>query len=97
MINFVSMGIFLTNARKKKHLSQELVAELVDVSVHTIRNIEHGDTFPRMETVLALWDIYDLPRDDIWKYFSRSKYVDEQLKKLNANKERDKYAELTLA
>ena len=97
MINFVSMGIFLTNARKKKHLSQELVAELADVSVHTIRNIEHGDTFPRMETVLALWDIYDLPRDDIWEYYSRSKYVDEQLKKLDTDKEREKDSELILA
>ncbi len=81
MINFVSMGLILAAARKEKHISQELAAEWADVSVETIRNIEHGSTFPRMETVFALWDIYGLPRDDIWNYFSRSHFVDEEMKK----------------
>lgn len=81
MIDFVAMGIVLANARRENHISQEFAAELADVSVETIRNIEHGNTFPRMETVFALWDIYELPRDDIWEYFNRSNYVDEQLQK----------------
>lgn len=81
MINFVSMGILLATARKEKHISQERAAEWADVSVETIRNIEHGCTFPRMETVFALWDIYGLPRDDIWNYFYRSNFVDEEMKK----------------
>ena len=96
MINFVSMGLILAAARKEKHISQELAAEWADVSVETIRNIEHGCTFPRMETVFALWDIYGLPRDDIWNYFSRSKFVDEEMKKLGLE-ECKKDAELIMA
>ncbi len=96
MINFVSMGILLATARKEKHISQERAAEWADVSVETIRNIEHGCTFPRMETVFALWDIYGLPRDDIWNYFSRSHYVDEQMKKYGIEDYQDA-AELTTA
>jgi len=81
MIDFVAMGTVLANAMRENHISQELAAELADVSVETIRNIEHGNTFPRMETVFALWDVYELPKDDIWEFFSRSNYVDEQLRK----------------
>lgn len=94
MINFVSMGMILANARREKHISQELAAELTDVSVETIRNIEHGNTFPRMETVFALWDIYGLPQEDIWKHFYRSKYVDERLKRLGDDRTREKEVEL---
>ncbi len=89
MINFVSMGIILAAARKEKHISQERAAEWADVSVETIRNIEHGSTFPRMETVFALWDIYGLPRDDIWNYFSRSNYVDEEMKRLGIEERKE--------
>ena len=82
MINYVSMGKILALARREKHISQERVAEMVKVSVWTIRNIESGRTLPHMETVFALWDIYGLPREKMWDYFSRSQAVDEQLKKL---------------
>lgn len=90
------MGMILANARREKHISQELVAELTDVSVETIRNIEHGNTFPRMETVFALWDIYGLPKEDIWKHFYRSNYVDKQMKKLGIEKKHEEAPELTL-
>ena len=83
------MGIILAAARKEKHISQERAAEWADVSVETIRNIEHGSTFPRMETVFALWDIYGLPRDDIWNYFSRSNYVDEEMKRLGIEERKE--------
>ena len=96
MINFVSMGKILAAARKEKHISQERAAEWVDVSVTTIRNIEHGDTFPRMETVLALWDIYGLPKEDIWDHYFRSRYVDEEMKRFGIE-ERNDAAELTTA
>ncbi len=96
MINFVSMGILLATARKEKHISQERAAEWADVSVETIRNIEHGCTFPRMETVFALWDIYGLPRDDIWNYFSRSNFVDKEMKRLGIEDHQDA-VELTTA
>ncbi len=94
MMNFVSMGKLLAIARKEKHISQELAAEWADVSIATIRNIEHGDTFPRMETIFALWDIYGLPRDDIWDYFSRSNFVNEEMKKHGIG-EHEKDSELT--
>ncbi len=96
MINFVSMGKILTAARKEKHISQERAAEWADVSVETIRNIEHSSTFPRLKTVFALWDIYGLPRDDIWNHSSRSNFVDEEMKKHEID-ERKKDAEFIIA
>ena len=96
MINFVSIGELLATARREKHISQERAAEWADVSVETIRKIEHGLTFPRMETVFALWDIYGLPKGDIWNHYFRSRYVDEEMKKYGIE-ERDDAAELTTA
>ena len=95
MIDFVSMGRILAAARKENRISQERAAEWADVSVETIRNIEHGATFPRMETVFALWDIYGLPRNDIWKYFSRSNFVNEEMKKHGIIKDHEEDPELT--
>ncbi len=94
MIDFVSMGRILAAARKENCISQERAAEWADVSVETIRNIEHGNTFPRMETIFALWDIYGLPRDDIWKYYNRSNFVNEGMKK-HGIEEHEVDAELT--
>ncbi len=85
MVDFVSIGIVLVRARTARKISQENVAELTKVSVDTIRNIEHGYTIPHMETIFALWDIYELPKLDIWKYYFRDKSVNKLLKELGIN------------
>ena len=79
MLNPVSLGETLRTARRQNHLTQEEAAEIANVSVETIRNIEHGETVPLIHTVLVLWDIYSLPREKLWEYYSRSASTEKRL------------------
>ena len=80
MILHDSLGPVLAKARKGKRISQELVAEITEVSVWTIRNIEHGNTHGHMNTIFVLWDIYGLPRIDIWDYYIRDPGISKKLR-----------------
>lgn len=81
MVDFVSMGAMLCSQRVHKGITQEKAAEIVGVSVETVRNIEHGYTIPNMATVFALWDIYCLPKENIWAFYFRSDSVKQYLSK----------------
>lgn len=86
MINFISLGTALHQGRLNKKLTQEEAAEIVDVSVETIRNIEHGYTIAQMPTVYTLWDVYDLPKDEVWEHYYRDPATDSRLQEIEKNK-----------
>ena len=82
MFDLICFGLTLHDARRKKNMTKEEVAEIIDVSVETIRNIEHGDTSPNIATVLALCDIYGLYEYEIWRYYKRDRAVDERFREM---------------
>ena len=62
------LGTALYYARLEANITQEKAAELVDVCVETIRNIEYSKTKPNLKTVLKLWIVYELPKETLWDY-----------------------------
>ena len=53
----MTMGEKIKTARKEKRLTQKGVAELLEVSVDTIKKYERGDRTPRPETLKQLEEI----------------------------------------
>ena len=82
MFDLIRLGLTLHDARRQKNMTQEEAAEIIDVSVETIRNIEHGDTSPNISTVFALFDIYGLHGHEIWLYYTRDCSVDGRLREM---------------
>jgi len=72
MVNLVSMGKFFSECRKECGLSQENVAEIIDISEKTIYNIEHGKCEPGFDIVLMFCDIYGIELNEVQKFYSRS-------------------------
>lgn len=100
MMNFGEMGNLLDESRRKFHYSQEMVAEIVGVSDRTIRNIEYGLTVPELETILKLWDLYELPCESLFLFYTRDAEMESAIeyyrKKSSSNTGRNKKVPLTL-
>lgn len=70
---FEESSLFFANrlrqARKSKHLTQQQLAELSDLSTHYIGNLEQGVRRPTLDTLLRLSEVLDiLPTDLIYDY-----------------------------
>ena len=89
MVNFVELGKFLYKRRCMLKYTQEEVAAIINISDRTLRNIEYGITGAALETILMLWDLYDLPAEDIFLYYSRDEVMNE-MKKLYQNIKKQK-------
>ncbi len=79
MMDFIEMGKLLAEQRRKSKYTQEMVAEIVGVTDKTIRNIEYGVTAADIETVLKLWDLYNLPNDDLFVYYARDREMERAI------------------
>ena len=55
----------LQYARKKKGLTQEALAEMLDVSRQAVSKWEQGDGWPEAEKLLVLSDILDISLDEL--------------------------------
>jgi len=52
--NYVSMGARIRELRKKKRLTQERLAERVDISTPFLGHIERGNRTPSLETLVRI-------------------------------------------
>lgn len=66
MFDIRSIGLRIRELRLKKKLSQEDVAELVDVNFRTIQRIETGKNIPSLETLTKLADAFDIDIRDLF-------------------------------
>lgn len=62
--NKIFIGNKIKNQRKQKGLTQEQLAEMLNVSTHTISRYECGRNFPSHEHIIQLSKILDLSMDD---------------------------------
>ena len=85
MVDFVKLGEFLYNKRNSLGYTQETVAAIVDISDRTLRNIEYGLVVPDIETIMKLWDLYELSPDDLFAFYSQDEVMNE-MKKIYKNK-----------
>ena len=69
--------------RTAKGYTMEDAAEIAEVSVETIRNMEHRRNNIRLETLMILWDAYGLKRDCIMNYYIRTPTTDKIIKQID--------------
>jgi len=62
------LGKRLTELRKAKGLSQEKVAELIDISITSLSQIETGDHFPKPETLEKIADALKINVKDLFNF-----------------------------
>ena len=61
------LGKNLKKARKDKKLTQEFVAESVNISADLLRNIENGRNIGSIPTLLNLSNFLEITLDDLFK------------------------------
>ncbi len=80
MVCFDEISSFLYKRRKEYGYTQEMVAEIIGVSDRTLRNIEYNVTTPEFETVMKLWDLYELTPDELFAFYNRDEIMNEMVK-----------------
>ena len=61
----MKFGDNLQNLRKEKKMSQETLAERVDVSRQSISKWERGESYPTMSNILTLCEIFHCKLNDL--------------------------------
>ena len=59
-MNIDSIGKYIREYRKKKNMSQETLAELIDVSVPYISMLENSQKYPALDTLISLANAHDI-------------------------------------
>lgn len=57
----------LQELRKNKNLSQEKLAEKLDVSRQAVAKWENGETYPDIDNLISLSDIFNITLDRLLK------------------------------
>lgn len=85
----VSMGSRICEERKKLGLSQEMLAEMIDVSPQTISTAERGEKAMRPESIYRLSKVFECSTD--YLFSGEKTEVDKSLlcKKINSISQKD--------
>lgn len=89
----MKFGENLQNLRKQKKMSQEQLAEKVDVSRQSISKWERGESYPTMNNIMTLCDIFhcklnDLVHEDITDFDSLDEEIIMNAVKFKKEKQR---------
>ena len=83
----MKIGDKLKNARLKKSMTQEEVAEKLFVSRQSISNWENNKTYPDIGNVIALSDLYQISLDELLKGSDNfMKHLEESTDIVESNK-----------
>lgn len=83
----MKIGDKLKEARLKKNMTQEEVAEKIFVSRQSISNWENNKTYPDIGNVIALSDLYEISLDELLKGSdSFMKHLEESTDLVKSNK-----------
>ena len=83
----MKIGDKLKNARLKKSMTQEEVAEKLFVSRQSISNWENNKTYPDIGNVIALSDLYQISLDELLKESDNfMKHLEESTDIVKSNK-----------
>lgn len=64
----------LLKLRKQKGLSQEELANKIDVTRQTISKWENGTTIPDLEKLVKLSEVFEISTDELIKGIDKEKY-----------------------
>lgn len=57
--------------RKKKHYTQDMLAELLNISPRQLQRIEQNEDKTKINTLKKIINILDIPDDEIIKYIRK--------------------------
>ena len=77
------IGSTIKQYRKVKKLSQVQLAKLCNVSENSIHNWEHNETFPRVESLKKLSEIFEIPMNALLKTEENANWTVDLEYKLN--------------
>ena len=84
-LDFMKIGERLRKGREAKHLTQEQLAELTDLSISNISAIENASTGVKLQTFINIVTTLDLPVE--WVLYGDYKnrdFVESQIRQLFA-------------
>ncbi len=61
------LGKRIKELRKERSMTQEQLAELIGIDPRNLIKIENGQTFPRVQTLDKLIEIFDINPEEIFK------------------------------
>lgn len=83
----MDIGKKLKEKREEANLTQKELAEILHVSRQTISSWEVGRTYPDLDVLVAISELYDTPLDDLLKEDSKMvKNITEKVKKSERRK-----------
>ncbi|MBQ8210466.1 MAG: helix-turn-helix transcriptional regulator [Clostridia bacterium] len=65
MINFKAIGMRIKNLRKDKSLTQEKLAEMLDISIEHLSRIENGSFRPSITLIEKISDIFCIDESEL--------------------------------
>lgn len=65
MIDYVSIGKRIKKNRRNRGITQEVLAERVNISIPHISRIENGSSFPSLQTLVDICNTLDITIDDL--------------------------------
>lgn len=91
-IDYSVIGERLKRARKQKHLTQEQLAEKIDVSVAFLSRIERGSSQINLKRLTQICELLDVTEGEILNGTSSrsAKYLDSEFSNLLKNCSADK-------
>lgn len=79
-MNQQKIGVFLKELRKEKGLTQEQLAEQINVSNRTVSRWENGNTMPDLSILVELADFYGVDIREIINGERKSEIMEKDLK-----------------
>ena len=73
----MNIGIKIKEFRHQKDLTQEQLAEYLNVSVPAVSQWESGKTVPDVSTLLALANFFDVTLDELFQNMNIVQGIDE--------------------
>lgn len=80
MIDFEKLSRFLRDKRKERRVSMEKTAEIVGISADALGKIERGECHVKLENVLKLLDVYDVPASVLSDFYTRSERMQTEMR-----------------
>lgn len=86
-MKWIDIGKKLKEKREERNLTQKELSEILHVSRQTISSWEVGRTYPDLDVLVAISELYDTPLDDLLKEDSQMvKDITEKVKKSERRK-----------
>ena len=79
-MNQQKIGSFLKNLRKEKNMTQEQLAEILNVSSRTVSRWETGNNMPDLSILVELADYYDVDIREIINRERKSENMNDEMK-----------------